>query len=192
VLAGVVYVVSQQPTPQEAADKAAHPQILNFQTVDASRLVISDGSKTTELRRDGTVWNLVKPIQTPADATRVDGWLDQLSTLTADRVIEGSSDLGQYGLAPPKLNVDVTLKDGKSARLVLGDKTPDGVDYYAQVPDQKAVYLVSAPLGDDLKSALTNPPKAQPTPTPLPTLVPNVTATLPPAATPTPAASPSG
>jgi len=196
VLAGVVYYLSQQPTPQEAANKAKTPQILTFNAVDASKVVISGGDKTTEIQRSGSTWELVKPIQTPADANRVEGWVDQLSNLTADQVVENASDLSQYGLAQPKVNVEVSLSAGKTAKLMLGDKTPDGNDYYAQVPDDKKVYLVNSPLGDDLTNALTQPPKALPTPTPLPTLVPATPApgseTPTSAANLTPTATPAG
>lgn len=195
ILAGVVYYVSQQPAPQDAANKAKTPQILSFNTSDATKLVITGQDKTTEIDRSGTSWQLVKPIQTPADATRVEGWLDQLGNLNADQVVQGAADLSQYGLTQPKLDVEVSLAAGKSAKLVLGDKTPDGNDYYAQVPNDKQVYLVSSPLGDDLNSALANPPKAQPTPTALPTLVPVTPkpgATTPTAATVGPTATPAG
>lgn len=184
ILGGVVYAVSQQPTPDEARAKAKTPQILSFATNDATRLVISGGEKTTEVERAGSSWTLRKPIETPADAARVEGWLDQLGNLTADRVIDGATDLKQYGLAPAKLSVEVSLPSGKSARLLLGDKTPDGSDYYAQVANDQKVYLVSAPLGDDLQNALTAPPKATPTPTPLPTLVPGSPTAGTPAVTP--------
>jgi len=136
----------------------------------------------------------VKPVQTPADAGRVEGWLDQLGTLTADRVINGATDLSQYGLSQPKVNVEVGLSANKSAKLVLGDKTPDGSDYYAQVQNDKNVYLVNAPLGDDLQSALSSPPKAVPTPTALPTLVPPSPSAVGPAVSPvaTTTATPAG
>lgn len=172
MLAGIVYYLSQQPTPQEASEKAKNPQILTFSAGDATKLVISGTDQTTEIERAGTSWQLVKPIQTPADANRVEGWLDQLGNLTADQVVDAATDLSQYGLSQPKVNVEVSLQAGKTAKLMLGDKTPDGNDYYAQVPNDKKVYLVNSPLGDDLKNALTQPPKAVPTPTPLPTLVP--------------------
>ncbi|MGH2459175.1 MAG: DUF4340 domain-containing protein, partial [Chloroflexota bacterium] len=136
-------------------------------------------------------WQLVKPVATPADANRVQDWLDQLGNLNADQVVQGAStNLAQYGLSTPKLHVQVSLSTGKSASLMLGDKTPDGSDYYAQVPGDQHVYLVNAPLGDDLSSALAQPPVAQPSPTPLPTLVPTTPSplpALPPAVTGTPA-----
>lgn len=173
MLAGIVYYLTQQPTPQEASAKAKTPQIMTFSANAATKLVIAGGGKTTEIDLKGSNWQLVKPITGPADASRVEDWLGQLGSLTADQVLKSpSTDLSQYGLTKPTLDVTVSLSGGKSAKLTLGAKTMDGNDYYAQVAGDKQIYLVNSPLGDDLKSALDTPPKALPTPTSAPTLIP--------------------
>lgn len=188
ILAGVVYYLQGQPTPGTASATAT-PAVVTFAPADATKLVISSGDKSTELALAGSTWNIVKPEATPADATRVQGWVDQLSALTADRVIDNAADLSTYGLKQPKLNLEVDLNGGKSVKLAFGDKTPDGADYYVQVLSDpakaKSVYLIGAPLGDDLASALTKPPQAVPTPTALPALAPAPTLNAPkPVATP--------
>jgi hypothetical protein len=190
ILGGVVYYVNQGPAPSATAVTPT-PQVVSFVTTDATKLVLTGGSQTTTVSKSGATWDLVQPPLGPADATRVEGWIDQLGNLTADRAITTTADLATYGLTQPKLNVQVDLTGGKTVRLLFGDKTPDGADYYVRVPGDpakaKSVYLVNAPLGDDLLSALKTPPTAPPTPTPGPTLVPVGTLTLPPvpAATPT-------
>ncbi|HLZ08771.1 MAG TPA: DUF4340 domain-containing protein, partial [Chloroflexota bacterium] len=121
-------------------------------------------------------------------------WVDQIANLTAERSIDGVTDLASYGLTSPRLNVEVDLQDGKLVKLQFGAKTPDGGAHYVRLPDDatraNSVYLIGSPLGDDLNSALAKPPVAVPTPTPFPTLVPaNLTppsVVLPATATPTP------
>jgi hypothetical protein len=195
VLAAVVYYLQQQPAPSDQAQKANNPQIVTFASTDAQKLVITGTDKTTSVVKSGSSWNLAGPVNGPADSGRVDGWTDQIGSLTANRVLDNVTDLSTYGLTNPKFNVEVDLTGGKSVKLAFGDKTPDGSDYYVRLPDDqskaKSVYLVNAPLGDDLSSALTTPPKAPPTPTPLPTLLPAATGTLTgPAAAPTAAGTP--
>jgi len=188
ILAGAVYYLQKQPTAAEVAQQQKTPQIVNFATTDATKLVVSGTITTTSIVKSGTTWNLEQPQPGPADNGRVNGWADQLGQLTADRVIDGASDLGTYGLAQPKFSVEVDLQGGKTVKLAFGDKTPDGSDYYVWFPDDqtkaKSVYLVNAPLGDELSSALTKPPQAVPTPTALPTLVPGPTWAITPAGTP--------
>ena len=169
VLAGIVYYVSKQPTPQQVQSKAQHPQIVSFKPTDVLNLVLTDGKKTVSIDKSGAGWQITKPVTEAADSTQVGGLLDQLGNLTADRVIQGSTDLASYGLTKPSLNVQVGLQGGKTVKLAFGDKTPDGSEYYAQLSTAKNVYLVSASLGDDLKTALNQPPKALPTPTLVPT-----------------------
>jgi hypothetical protein len=194
VLGGVVYYVTRQPAPDQASQTAATPQVLSFAPTDATKLVVSSADKTTEVAKTGTTWNVVRPEAGPADASRVEGWVDQLGSLTASRAIDNVTDFSSYGLSQPKGSVEIDLTGGKTIKLALGDKTPDGGDYYVRMPDDttksKSVFLINAPLVDDLNSALTKPPKALPTPTPLPTLVPgNLTPPPTPAGTPTAAAS---
>jgi hypothetical protein len=193
VLAGVVYYVMQQPSPDQAATKTS--PVVTFTAADATKLTVSAADKTTELDRGQNSWSIVKPEPGPAEAPQVEGWVDQMGNLTADRVIDNPSDLTSYGLAQPKFSVEIDLKTGSAIRLEFGDKTPDGADYYVRVPSDttkaKSVFLVGAPLGDDLNASLTKPPKALPTPSPLPTLVP-VTITPPPTRSASPTASPAG
>jgi hypothetical protein len=183
VLAGVVYYLMRQPSPDEAAAKAKTPPVVTFTSANATKLTVSGTGKTTELDKSAGNWTIVRPEPGPAETSQVQGWVDQIGSLTADRVIDNATDLATYGLTQPKLNVQIDLNSGTSVRLQFGDKTPDGADYYVRVPDDAtkatSVYLVGSSLGDDLNAALTKPPKALPTPTPLPTLVP-VTITPPP------------
>lgn len=194
VLGGVVYYVMQQPAATDSPEKH-YPQVLSFGPDEASQITItSNDNQKTELIKSGANWTIDGAADQPADDGRVQGWISQLSSLIADREISDATDLGPYGLTTPKLTVVIGLSGGKQARLVFGDKTPDGSDYYVQVPDDparaKSIYLIGSYLGDDLTSALNSPPVAIPTPVPAPTLAPlDLT---PPAPAATPSAAPSG
>ncbi|HUX87139.1 MAG TPA: DUF4340 domain-containing protein [Chloroflexota bacterium] len=173
LLGGVVYYVSNQASPSAATASAKTPQIVTFASAEVSKLIVSSGKTTMEVDKSGANWQLVQPTKGPADPNRVQGWLDQLSALTADRVITDTTDLGQYGLTSPTFTTEVTLTAGKKVTISFGNKTPDGGDYYARVAGSNPVYLVSATLGDDLKSAMTQPPVPVPTQTIAPTLPAN-------------------
>lgn len=183
ILAGAVYYVTLQPATDPTAASAKRSPVVTFTPTDATKIVVSSADKTTEVTKSGSTWTITKPDSGPAEVAQVEGWADQIGTLTSDRVIDGASDLSAYGLASPKFNVQVDLKTGTSIKLAFGDKTPDGADYYVRLPDDatkaKSVFLIGSALGDDLSGALTKPPKALPTPTPLPTLVPVTVSPLP-------------
>lgn len=175
VLGGVVYYVMQQPVATKSPE-TQYPPVITFGPDEANRIAIIGPSQTAELVKTGGNWMIGGAGDQPADNGRIQGWISQLSNLIADREITDAEDISTYGLTTPKFRLEIDLGGGKQAKLVFGDKTPDGGDYYVQVPDDpakaKSVYLIGSYLGDDLLSALTSPPKALSTPTPAPTLAP--------------------
>ncbi len=181
LLAGAVYYVQATPaTPTPAAKTAS---VLSFLPSDATQIEATGQGKTVVVARgDDGKWLLKQPEQGPADQVRVDSLLSALGTLTATRTIDAPASLAEFGLDQPKVQAKVTLKSGQTPTLLVGDQNPDKTSYYAKLPDQPAVYMISVATGGDLSRLLTDPPKATPTPTPLPT--------VPAAGTPTPAGTP--
>ena len=61
---------------------------------------------------------------------------------------EKPTDLGQFGLQPPKATAIGLWSDGTARTLLLGDKTPSGSGYYVQVKGDPKVYTVYSGSGD--------------------------------------------
>ena len=58
---------------------------------------------------------------------------------------ENPTDLAQYGLNPPRIDVSFRLKDQKDfQRLLVGEKTPTGGDFFAKRPNENRVFLISS------------------------------------------------
>ena len=57
-------------------------------------------------------------------------------------VAEQASDLKQYGLAEPALEVSATTKDGKTHELLIGDNTPTGNAAYAMLNGNPRVFTL--------------------------------------------------
>ena len=71
--------------------------------------------------------------------------LSTLSGLSADRVVEDkASNLKQYGLDPPAVELDITGKGQGTRQLLLGDDTPTGGDVYAALAGDPRVFTVSS------------------------------------------------
>jgi hypothetical protein len=121
-------------------------------TVEADKIedltVKAPTGETTKLRKSATGWEMVEPTGTSADQTEVTSIAQTLSTLEIQRVIdENPTDLAQYGLAEPKIEVEFRASGQKTAtRLQLGDKTPTGGELYAKTPDSKRVFLIASYL----------------------------------------------
>ena len=148
VLAGlgayIYFVTWKQPssdTPKE--DKV-------FASVKSDKIdelkVRSASGDTTTLKKSGGTWALTAPVSAAADEADVSGITSNLGTLSITRVVdENPTDLKQYGLATPRIEVDFQQEGDKTGhRLLLGDKSPTGGDLFAQRDGEKRVFLVSA------------------------------------------------
>jgi hypothetical protein len=97
------------------------------------------------VRGDNNKWRMTQPQALPADTDTVTSMTGALSNLTADKVVdEKATDLKQYGLADPTLDVTVVRKDGKTDRLLIGDDTLTGSGAYAVLPGTTKVVTVSS------------------------------------------------
>jgi hypothetical protein len=168
---------------------------------------VVSGTQKVGIAKDSTSgnWSITEPVSRPADPFQVGNEADALQNLEAQFELTGTTDLDQYGLTSPPLQVTVTFSDtGSSKRVLLvGSATTDGSGYYVKTPDNSSVFVLTNTTVEPLRSWLSNPPVQQPTATPVPitpvtdTPTPTATATLVPGAagaeatsTPTAASSP--
>jgi hypothetical protein len=117
-------------------------------TVEADKLQeirVTSGGETSVLRKTDGTWKMAEPVETDADQTEVSSLTSNLATLEVNRVIdENASDLAQYGLATPAVEVTFKADGDVNGGIALGDKTPTSSDIYAARPGEKRVFLVSA------------------------------------------------
>src|SRR6516225_11838468 len=128
-------------TPADAA-----PKILSLDKAGVARLAIrrKDQPEVDLARNDSGTWQITAPKPLAADQEAVSSLLSLLSPLNSDRLIEEkASDLSKYGLATPALEVDITLKDNKTQKLLIGDQTPSGSNYYAAVAGEPRLYTIA-------------------------------------------------
>jgi hypothetical protein len=149
VLAGILYW-SEHRKPSDETAKASSdtaPAILKIDQAaitkfeikkkDAAGLVVSkDGSGT---------WRITDPKPFGADQSSVSGVLSTLSSLNSERVVEDKAfDLKRYGLDRPALEIDLTEKDNKAQKLLLGDDTPAGGAVYAMLAGDPRVFTIAS------------------------------------------------
>jgi len=97
------------------------------------------------LQRIGSKWQLATPEHLPADPEAVSGMLSSLSSLSSDRTVEEkATSLDPYGLSHPSMELNITGKDKKSTRLLMGDDTPAGSAVYAALAGDSRVFALSS------------------------------------------------
>ncbi len=145
-LVGVLYW-SNNHKPAETTEASANtpPKILSLKEDDISKIAIEkSGSPQLALTKTSGKWQITAPQTLPADQTAVSPMLSTLSSLTSDRLVEEkAADLTPYGLAHPPLEVDVTEKNNKTQKLLLGDATPTGNSIYAKLADDPRVFTLA-------------------------------------------------
>jgi hypothetical protein len=185
VLLAYLYFVELPKTPEQVnaalGTPTATPASYMFQ-LDGSNVksfVVSDlrFPRAVTVMRTDTGWFVTEPSNQPADKDKADSVASALTNLKIARVFTNVSSLAPFGLAPATFEARFIMKDGTTYGFVVGNKTPDGLNYYAAYTgDQSKVFLIDTPLVESLKVILDVPPY-QPTATPTATATPPVTPT---------------
>ncbi|PYU81111.1 MAG: hypothetical protein DMG50_17435 [Acidobacteria bacterium] len=148
-LSGTLYW-SNHRKPADAEAKASAdtpPKILTLSQADIVKLGIKKrGAEELALAKNSAgKWQITAPKPLAADQDSVSSILSTLSSLSSDRLIEEKAgNLDQYGLTQPSLEVDVTEKDNKTRKLLIGDDTPAGSAAFAAVSDDPRVFTVAS------------------------------------------------
>jgi Domain of unknown function (DUF4340) len=148
-LTGALYWSNHHP-PSDNTAKASldtPPKILSLKQDDISKIAIrKKGGEELDLTKgDAGKWQITAPKALGADQEAVSSLLSTVSSLNADRLVEEKAgDLGQYGLAQPSVELDVTTKDGKRQKLFLGDDTPAGSAVFAKLDGDPRVFTIAS------------------------------------------------
>jgi Domain of unknown function (DUF4340) len=90
-------------------------------------------------------WQITEPKQFRADQSAVTSIASTVASLNSERMVEDkASDLQNFGLDQPVLEVDVTAKDKKSQKLLLGSDTPAGSGVYAMLAGDPRLFTIAS------------------------------------------------
>jgi Domain of unknown function (DUF4340) len=151
VLAGLgayIYFVTWKQ-PEGGADTGKKQEKV-FAGLDSSKIeeltVTSAAGDATTVKKDAGGWQVVKPLTTKADEGEVGNLTSALTSAEIVRVIdENPTNLNEYGLGNPRIEVDFKAAGDKDYRkLLVGEKTATGSDLYAKRNDDKKVFLIQA------------------------------------------------
>ena len=111
-------------------------------------------------------WYFDDPQKSEVDALRWGGGIELLLTGPgAERVIAKNATeekLAEFGLTQPQMEVALTLEDGEILNIMIGNRTPDGINYYVQAPGSNDVALVDYTWYEVLERLVKEPPYTPP------------------------------
>lgn len=147
ILAGVLYWSDHRKPSAEAAkpDADAAPSILKLDENSITQLGLrKKDAPPILMTKNGSEWKITEPTLFSADQATVSSVLSTISSLNSDRLVEDKgSDLQRFGLASPSFELDVTEKENKTQRLLLGDSTPAGSGVYASLAGDPRVFTLA-------------------------------------------------
>ncbi len=147
-LGGTLYWSEHRKPTDESAKVSADtsPAILKLDeaTINRVELKKKDADPIVLVKNSGT-WQIAQPKSLNADQNAVSGAISTLSSLNAERLVDDKpSDPKQYGLDHPAVEVDVTEKDNKTQRLLIGDDTPAGGAVYAMLAGDPRIFTMAS------------------------------------------------
>ena len=148
-LAGTYYWSNHHKPAADAtaSNVPASPVILAIPQSDITGITIKrKDSPDVSLGRDSSgAWRIIAPKAYGADQDNVNGILNTVSSLSADRLIdEKASDTSQFGLEQPSLEIDVAAKGNQIKKLLLGDDAPAGGGAYAMLAGDPRLFTITS------------------------------------------------
>jgi hypothetical protein len=106
---------------------------------------------------------LKKPIEADADQGSAEAAASQLTSLRVESRLEVAPD--EVGLVQPSYILTVELPDGREIGVRIGDLTPTGIGYYAQVDGSDETLILDKTGLDALLALVESPPYVEVTAT---------------------------
>jgi hypothetical protein len=113
-------------------EKNRSEKALPFELEHVKKISIIKKGNTISLKRSGKdEWEMTKPLQAKGDSAEVTTFLSFLNNLNFVRVVEAlPKDLSIFGLDVPYLKVILSMKNGVTMGLRVGDNHPMGNKVY--------------------------------------------------------------
>jgi Domain of unknown function (DUF4340) len=146
-LLGTLYWSGHRKPSDENATKSADtsPTILKLDENTITRIEFKKKDEApVVLAKNAGSWEIAEPKRFAADQSTVTSTVTSLASLNSERLVDDHAvDLKQYGLEQPGLEIDVTEKNSKSQKLLVGDATPTGSAVYAKLAGDSRVYTIA-------------------------------------------------
>ena len=158
LLLAVLVVLTKKNSTADAdsssSDSGADAEkVVDFSKDDVTALSFRINGETVSFTKtagddDTDIWTYDQEDGFPLDEGKITSVLSSLSSMTAERVIEGDEidSMADFGLETPSQEVAVTAGDEKTT-IHVGDKNSSSRYYIYLNDDTSKVYLVSTSLG---------------------------------------------
>lgn len=124
--------------------------LIKFDREKVDAVTVVAGSKTVTFAKEGTDWNIKKPVAAKADFGSVEGLIGKIQSaqMKSQAADDANTDPKKYGLDKPQATIELNAGSSK-ATLIVGGKADDNT-VYARDASKPGVVTIDKSLVDDL------------------------------------------
>lgn len=158
---GAYFAAKAYSAHKEASEKSPTYTAFSLSDDDVSGIqnitVTNDaGGFNVNHDSDADTWSFSDFPDETVDTTQIKTMTDALSDLSSDNEITDVTDFTQYGLDSPVMTITITLSDGSTHKLEVGDYNSQISEYYLRVDDADTVYTISSTIYSDFNVTTSN------------------------------------
>lgn len=164
-----VYFIFFRPTEPPPPPSEPRPFVWSVEMDDLQHMVLSlpkEGKTEEFVKHEDRYWYFDNPPGPKVDMKRWGGGIPLiLSGPGAERLIAKDATeekLAVFGFNEPRMKIVLTLNNGDTINIEIGDNTPDGKAYYVKLVESNDVYTVDYSWYDVLERLVLEPPYPQP------------------------------
>jgi len=148
VLVGIVsyyFLIDLPSEKRKNKEKDRAEKVILFDSENVKGISFTKGEITIALKRLGIdEWQMTAPVNAKGDASAVSGFVSFLNNLNFTRVVEESpKDLAPFGLDTPDLKIILSMKNGETKGVRVGDDHPMGNKVYLSLLNGSRVLAAS-------------------------------------------------
>jgi len=156
-LGGYVYFAEYRGHDEREKQEASKKKLFSEPLKDVTALSLTfPDHKMSAVKKDDKHWEFTEPQGLDADSEEWDMLVSSLSQIEKGGAVSASTNLAQYGLDKPVVEVTAKLKDGKSVGVLFGSENPKKSDNYAKLADSPDVFLSPVSGSKSFQKSLTD------------------------------------
>lgn len=140
------YVLLVNRNQSEEEEKEDTSIVLNdYEIEEVSEFFVEQNGTTLRFLAEEDGFVMAQEEGFPLDESQAQLMINAVAKLSAEGIVsEDPKDLEQYGLESPQTTATLTLKDGTSITLFIGDTLPSNSSRYAKLDRSNTVYRVES------------------------------------------------
>ena len=160
---GGYFYYSNQPGPPAKPKTQLYVWLIDMDEIQHIEIELPrDGTSQAFIKEEDRSWSFDNSERLAVNMERWGGGIPLiLSGPSTSRVISVNTTdkkMIEFGIAEPQMIVSLTLNSGRVLEIIVGDNTPDGINYYVQAPGSREIALVDFTWFEVLARLVTEPP----------------------------------